>query len=78
MQLIKPYTMFEDRLHQFDLRIGRSFQVHRTTIRPQLSVFNVFNAATVLAINTAYGSNWLRPTNILAPRIATVGAQINW
>src|SRR5262245_696579 len=78
VQLIKPFTMFEDRLHQVDLRIARSFQVSRTTIRPQFSIFNLFNAATVLAMNTAYGPNWLRPTNILAPRIATLGAQINW
>jgi carboxypeptidase family protein len=78
VQLITPNTVFEDRLHQLDLRVGRAFRIARTTIRPQFSVFNVFNSATVLAINTAYGANWLRPTNILAPRIATVGAQVNW
>jgi hypothetical protein len=78
VNLIKPFTVFEDRLHQVDVRVGRSFRVSRTTIRPQFSVFNLFNSATVLADNTAYGANWLRPTGILAPRIATVGAQINY
>lgn len=78
VQIIKPFTVFEDRLHQVDLRIGRAFQIQRTSIRPQFSVFNLFNSATVLGINTAYGANWLRPTNILAPRIATLGAQVNW
>ena len=78
VQIIKPFTLFEDRLHQVDVRVGRAFHVSHTSIRPQLSVFNLFNAGTVLGINTTYGANWLRPTNILAPRIATVGAQINF
>jgi hypothetical protein len=78
VQLITPMTEFEDRLHQLDLRFAKNIRVGRTTIRPQFSVFNVFNSSTVLAITTAYGANWLRPTNILAPRIATLGAQINW
>lgn len=78
VQLITPNTVFEDRLHQVDLRLAKSFRVRATTIRPQFSVFNLFNSATVLAINTAYGANWLRPTNILAPRIATIGAQVNF
>jgi hypothetical protein len=78
VQIIKPFTVFEDRLHQVDFRVGRVFRISRTEIRPQLSIFNLFNSATVLGINPAYGPNWLRPTNILAPRIATIGAQINW
>jgi hypothetical protein len=78
VQLITPNTQFEDRLHQFDLRFAKNIRMGRTNIRPQLSIFNLFNASTVLAINTAYGANWLRPTSILAPRIATLGAQINW
>jgi hypothetical protein len=78
VQLITPMTEFEDRLHQLDLRFAKNIRVGRTTIRPQFSVFNMFNSSTVLAITTAYGANWLRPTNILAPRIATLGAQINW
>jgi hypothetical protein len=78
VNIIKPFTMFEDRLNQVDVRIGRAFRVSQTTIRPQFSIFNVLNAATVLGNNTAYGANWLRPTSILAPRIATIGAQVNW
>jgi hypothetical protein len=78
VQLITPNTQFEDRLHQFDLRIAKSIRYHATTIRPQFSIFNLFNSSAVLGITTAYGANWLRPTSILAPRIATIGAQINW
>ena len=78
VQLIRPFTEFEDRLNQFDFRVSKNIKVGSTTIRPQFSVFNLFNASTVLGINTAFGGAWLRPTNILAPRIATIGAQVNF
>ena len=48
VQLITPNTQFEDRLHQFDLRIAKSIRVHATTIRPQFSIFNLFNSSTSL------------------------------
>ena len=36
------------------------------------------NAATVLAVNTTYGSTWLRPTTVLAPRLFKFGVEVNF
>jgi hypothetical protein len=41
-------------------------------------MYNLFNASTVLAINTNYGPNWLRPSNVLGARLFKFGAQLDF
>jgi hypothetical protein len=38
----------------------------------------MFNNSGILVINTRYGPQWLRPTNILDARILKFGAQLNF
>jgi hypothetical protein len=58
-----------------DVRIDKSFRMpgnnHRVAFR--LNLYNALNASTVLARTLRAGSSFLRPTNILRPRIAEVG-----
>jgi hypothetical protein len=68
--------MFEDRHQQVDLRFSRSFATGgRSRLRANIDLYNVFNAATVLAINTTYGPAWRNVTQILNGRLLRVGAQ---
>src|SRR5207253_1380964 len=52
---IIPYGgLYADRLHQIDLRISKNIRVGRSRVQPQVDLYNLFNANTVLAKNTAY------------------------
>jgi hypothetical protein len=44
-------------------------------VQANVDVYNAANASSILAINTTYGSNWLRPTSILRGRLVKFGGQ---
>ena len=44
-------------------------------LRANADLYNVFNAATVLATNTTYGAAWRDVTQILNGRLLRLGAQ---
>ena len=74
--LIPNQSMFEDRHQQVDLRFSRSFATGgRSRVRANIDLYNVFNEATVLAINTTYGTAWRNVTQILNGRLLRIGAQ---
>jgi hypothetical protein len=59
-----------------DFRLDKSFRIrgnnHRVALR--LNLYNALNASTVLARTLRSGGSYLRPTSILRPRIAEIGA----
>lgn len=62
-----------------DLRLSRSFQIAgRWTIEPLLEVFNLANASTIVTLTNIVGSNYLRPTEILGPRLWRLGARLQF
>ena len=69
--------MFEDRLTQLDLRLTRIFRVGRSRLQGNLDVYNLFNGASVLGLNSRYGPSWLQPTAILGGRILKFGFQLD-
>jgi len=77
--LIPDNSMFEPRAQQLDLRFTRTFRLGGTRrIRPSLDVYNLFNAATVLSMNTTYGAAWKDVTQILNGRQLRVAAQFDF
>ena len=77
--LIPDNSMFEPRAQQLDLRFTRTFRFGGTRrLRPSLDVYNLFNAATVLAMNTTYGPSWKDVTQILNGRQLRFGAQFDF
>jgi hypothetical protein len=57
-----------------DVRLSRRFRFGgNRSFQPEISVFNITNADTVVSHTVSIGGNYLRPTQILAPRIARVG-----
>ena len=62
-----------------DIRLSRRFRfAGNRSFQPEISIFNITNADTVVSHTTAIGGNYLRPTQILAPRIARIGFSLNF
>ena len=88
--LIKPGTMYTPRRTQVDLRFSKSFRLSGTQrLQVMADLFNAFNSNAAVgatsnageppaAINTTYGSAWLKPLNILQARYVKFGAQFNF
>jgi len=78
-ELIPANTMFEDRLTQVDWRISKLFRLGGTTrVRGNLDVYNVFNAASVLAMTPVYGPRWQNAAQVLSARLLRVSAQFDF
>jgi hypothetical protein len=59
-----------------DLRLEKTFHIKGTRLSGMLDIFNLFNAATVLARERRQNrSNANRVTNILAPRVLRIGVR---
>jgi hypothetical protein len=86
MNLDIPSLNRDERLSQLDLKISRSFRVGRFTMAPTFEVFNVFNNDAVLARGTNNANyvyfntsgTYLRPTNIVKPRLWGFGYMFKW
>lgn len=76
--LIAPGTLFGDRVHQVDLRVGKVMRLRAVRARINLDLANVFNSSGVLLLNNTYGPNWLRPTYILPGRMIKPSVQIDF
>ena len=75
--LIKPGTMYTPRRTQLDLRVSKRVRVSGSQkLQVMADIFNAFNSNAAVgatsnageppaAINTTYGSAWLKPLNIL-------------
>jgi hypothetical protein len=61
-----------------DVRLAKRFSVGIARIEGSLDVFNVLNANHVLAQTEAIGSTLGRPSRILTPRIARLGATVRF
>ena len=81
VSMVAPGSLYLDRIYQTDIRFTKTIRYRATTIRPTVSVFNLFNANptnTNAAYVTTYGPAWLGPTVILTPRFADIGVQIDF
>ena len=79
VDIIEPQSMFESRQQQLDLRLSRLFRLgasHR--VRANLDIYNLFNAADVLAQSTTYGPTWRNVSSILTGRMLRIGAQYDF
>jgi hypothetical protein len=85
VDLIPAGTMYGERLYQTDLRFSRNFRSGRTTIRPTVSIYNLFNANTIQTYNNTFvpvAPNaipvWQAPTVILQSRFVDLGVQVDF
>ena len=76
--LVAPQTLFEARISRLDLRLSKSFKVQRLRIQANVDAYNVLNANPVRSVNSVYGGNWTRPTQILDARLVQFGGQVSF
>lgn len=62
-----------------DLRLSRPFTFRGGwKVEPLVEVFNVANASTVVTWTTAVGPSYLKPTEILGPRLVRIGVRVQF
>ena len=76
--LIKPGTMYDDRLYQLDFRASKIFRIGARRLQANVDLYNAANAGAVLSVNNTFGANWLRPTNVLQGRLLKFGGQFDF
>ncbi|HZM95413.1 MAG TPA: carboxypeptidase regulatory-like domain-containing protein [Vicinamibacterales bacterium] len=77
--LIEPGTTYGGRLNQVDFRLSKVFRVGpEARVMANVDLYNMFNASPTLALNTTYGSAWLRPLQILQGRLLKFSAQLDF
>ncbi len=76
--LVAPATMFNDRMHQVDVRVGKNVKVGPARLQAHLDVYNILNANAVLQQNNTFGSAWQNPTSILVGRMFKFGVQLDF
>ena len=62
----------------FDVRAEKGVRVAGHRISGFLDVFNIFNANPPYTIIQTSGASFMRPTVITSPRVARVGAKVEW
>jgi len=77
--LIQPQTVFGDRLNQIDVRLSKRIALgnaRRLAINADL--YNLTNSNWIIGYSANYGPNFLRPTQVLSPRMFKIGAQFDF
>jgi hypothetical protein len=76
--LIRPGSVFGDRLNQVDLRVGKLLRFGGTRATVSMDLYNALNVATILSQNNTFGTAWMRPSAIMPPRFAKVSLQFDF
>jgi hypothetical protein len=81
VDILPPGQQYLPRIYQTDLRFSKTIKTGHRTIRPNVSIYNLFNANptnTNASYNQVYGSAWLAPSVILTPRFVDFGVQVDF
>ncbi len=76
--IIQPFTMFENRLTQLDIRFGRQFRIGGVRANPSFDIYNITNGNTITARNNTYGGAWGTPLRFLGGRLMKFGLQLDF
>ena len=70
VNVVAPGTLYDVRLHQLDLRLGKVFRFSGgRRITPSIDVYNLFNSSAVLQEASTY-SQFRTPTSVVGARLA--------
>ncbi|MCC7417483.1 MAG: TonB-dependent receptor [Acidobacteria bacterium] len=67
-----------DNINLIDLRVDRGFDVPGGRLSPFLDLYNLTNANAIQDITASSGSSFLRPINIIPPRVLRMGVKFDW
>jgi hypothetical protein len=77
-RLNEPGSLFNDTVNQTDLSITKSFRRGRYELRPELSLFNLFNSNAVLIQTNTFGGALGNAISILPQRMARLGLAVRF
>jgi hypothetical protein len=77
VNIVEPGTMYGDRINSLDLRFSRPFRFAQTRTAVNFDIYNVFNSADELSLNSAY-ARWQVPLGILNPRLLKLSVQFDF
>jgi carboxypeptidase family protein len=78
VRLNAPGSLYYPTLNQLDVTLSKSFKTRGLSLRPELSLFNLFNANPVLTANNIYGPSLNNAITILSPRVARLGVTVKF
>jgi hypothetical protein len=77
--LIQPETLFGDRLHQVDVRLSKRFALSPTArFAINADFYNVTNSNWIVRYTSNFGPNYLRPAQVLSPRLFKISGQYDF
>jgi hypothetical protein len=76
--LVEPFTRYEPRGNQVDVRLSKIFQLGRVRLQGNFDVYNVSNQSDVVTMNLRYGPTFMRPIGVLAGRLIKFSAQLDF
>ena len=76
--LIKPGTLYGDRLNQLDFRLSKIFRFGTRRVQANMDLYNMLNGAAVLAQNNNFGAAWLMPNQVLQGRLVRFSGQFDF
>jgi hypothetical protein len=78
LNIVKPGTMYGDRLNSVDLRLGKLLKYGHTKTLVSLDVFNLLNSNTTQVYQLTYGATYLNPLSIAAARFFKISVQVDF
>ena len=79
VNLIQPESVHGDRLNQIDIRFSKRFKMGESArISVNADLYNITNNNWIIGYTSTYGPNFLRPAQVLSPRLFKVGAQFDF
>lgn len=78
LNIVHPGTLYGERLHQLDLRIGKNLRYGSTRTLVSLDIFNAFNSNTPDVYQQTYGPTYRNPLSITVGRFFKISAQLDF
>lgn len=71
-------SLYGERLHQFDFRVGKIFEFGGTRTAINLDIYNMFNSDAIVNENPTYGATYRDVRRILMARIFKISASFGF
>jgi hypothetical protein len=80
INLVKPGSMYGNRLNQLDFRVAKLLRFGRSRTTVGVDLYNVLNSSAILTYNNLFvpGGLWLQPNTVLTGRFARISAQFDF
>jgi Carboxypeptidase regulatory-like domain len=78
VDIVDSGRIYGDRIYQTDIRFSRTIRTGRTTVRPTVSVYNLFNSNAIQTYSNTYGTSWQTPLSIMQSRFVDIGVQMDF